>query len=343
SALSLGIEVGAHAVAEDLEKQRDGALFEGQPQRSEGSPERPPRARLILGKLDTERAPNEVGDQRVGLATFVRAAARRRTPDGVRKRRQELANKARLADPWLGVQVRELAGAGGGAPEKRGQPFELLGAADERGACIRSRLELTTDDAIRRYRSRLSFQRERCDRLEEEPFARELIGALADEDVPGRGGAFDPLRGVDRVSGHRVGQNVAWQKPSDDFPGVDPDAHSEFYPDLERCACVYAGCGRSGRMRRLGRDATAADEPIRPRRWGTGSRREEGSGLETKPAPGQIEGCLAREDLIGGRRMFEPLRELHRFPEQRLARPRAQDRPGVDADPERQADVVPLL
>ena len=113
--------------------------------------------------------------------------------------------------------------------------------------------------------------------------------------------------------------------------------------DLERCACVYAGCGRSGRMRRLGRDATAADEPIRPRGWGTGSRREEGSGLETKPAPGQIEGCLAREDLIGGRRMFESLRELHRFPEQRLARPRAQDRPGVDADPERQADVVPLL
>src|SRR5256712_1499691 len=191
SALSLGIEVGAHAVSEDLEKQRDGALFEGQPQRSEGSPERPPRARLILGELNTERAPNEVGDQCVGLATLVRAAARRRAPDAVRKRRQEFANKARPADAWLGVQVRELAGAGGGAPEKRGQPFELLGAADERGAYIWSRLELTTDDSVRRDRSRLSFQRERCDRLEEGRLSRELVGAFADEDVPGRGCAFD--------------------------------------------------------------------------------------------------------------------------------------------------------
>src|SRR5438445_10362857 len=96
-------------------------------------------------------------------------------------------------------------------------------------------------------------------------------------------------------------------------------------------------------MRGHSRGAASADKPICPPRGDIGPGRKQRSSFEAKAAPGKVEGALSREDLVGGCRMLEALRELHGISEHRLAATGAQHGTGVDADAQRQLDVVTLL
>ena len=140
--------------------------------------------------------------------------------------RQQLLDEPRLADPGRPDDVDHAALA---RPdrllERRAQAAQFPIASDHRrieppGEGRRAREH--AEQAPRAHGLRLPFQLERLERLDEHRLANEAIRAVADQDLTGLGGRFEPLCRRDGVAGRerlplaRIARN--------DFARVDPGA-----------------------------------------------------------------------------------------------------------------------
>ena len=191
----------------------------------------------------------------------------------LRGERTELADQARLAQPRLAEEDRDLAAALGQLVQNGAQTGHLVLTVDERGCGSDSRNGLRPDQSPGGDRLLAPLDCQLAQRIEHECLEERLRRHLADDDRAGIGCGLEAGRDVRRVSqADRLGVRCA-DEPDRCLPRVDPDPGVEVgdFPGRLDLTAVFADVsedrkGRTGRALRVVlvclRNAEEGSDPI---------------------------------------------------------------------------------
>ena len=121
------------------------------------------------------------------------------------------------------MHVNDLPAPGQGRAIETVETRQLVSATDDLRAAPWARAALEPQDARDGQWLGLALDEDRLGIAEEERIARESACRLADQHGSRRGSRLDALRGVHRIAGHGVREDISGQQARDDLTGVDAD------------------------------------------------------------------------------------------------------------------------
>ena len=234
-AFYLRVEGRARGVSEKVEEQGDVRLVQRLSEGSESIDDRSPRRRLVVGRVDRERAAHEVRDEGVWGIGLERRAPHRHSVDTRHEVRAKLADQARLADAGLADDVQDPSLGLHRVGHRAAQEVELAVPTDELGRFGADFFIAASEHAVSDHALGLSLERERGSLLELERMDRKPPRVRAHQDLAERGRRFEALCRVHGVADHRVrALDVAGEEPCDDLAGVYPDPQGKANPVAPR-------------------------------------------------------------------------------------------------------------